>query len=875
MKSNEIRSAFLEYFKSKDHTVVPSSGLVPREDPTLLFTNAGMVQFKSVFTGDEKRPYSRAVTCQKCMRAGGKHNDIENVGHTARHHTFFEMLGNFSFGDYFKKDAIVYAWELLTRVYKLPVDQLWVSVYEKDDEAYSLWQEHTEISADRIVRLGEKDNFWQMGDTGPCGPCSEIIIDQGIEMGCDSPDCGVGCDCDRYLEIWNLVFMQFDRAQDGTLTPLPRPSIDTGMGLERISAVLQGKHNNFDSDLFSSIISSISIETGRKYNVSNTTDISIRVIADHIRAAAFLISEGIVPSNEGRGYVLRRVIRRASRHAKLMGVDSPILYRFIEPVVEIFGEIYQDIVDERQRTAKVLQIEEERFIKTLQQGVNRLDIIIEDLQRSDSDVIDGGELFKLYDTYGFPLDLARDMALDSGLRIDEDGFNRAMERQKEAARSSWVAADVSVTGAYKDIVDKHGLTHFTGYDTLSGSASIVALLKSGFPVQVLNEGDKGEIILDRTPFYGESGGQVGDTGTMSSSGGRAHVNDTKKTPNGLYVHTVAITKGTFNAGESVDCVVDVERRRAIVKNHTATHLLHASLRNVLGEHVKQSGSLVSDEKLRFDFTHFYGLTQEEITDIENAINSVILENRTVATEVLTIEDALSSGATALFDEKYGDTVRVVSVEGFSKEFCGGTHCKSTGEIGTFMVLSESSVASGIRRIEAVTGLPALNHVRTMKKNLREMSNALKTENPLEKVQRLLDENKALKKEIENLKTSVSGGNGPDILGAVKEINGVKVLAIRQDSLSPDEMRSFSDNIKNVLKSGFVFLISVNDDNASMLASVTKDLQKKFHAGNILKQIATSFGGRGGGSPHMAQGGTRELSQLDKALEMVYDIIKAA
>jgi len=555
-----------------------------------------------------------------------------------------------------------------------------------------------------------------------------------------------------------------------------------------------------------------------------------------------------------------------------MGVDSPLLYRLVESVIETFGAIYQDIIDERERTAKVLRIEEERFIKTLQQGVSRLDDVIEDMQKKGSDTIDGGELFKLYDTYGFPLDLARDMALDSGLRIDENGFNQA---QKEAARSSWVTADVAVAAAYKDIVKKHGPTVFTGYETLTGSASIVALLKTGSPVQSLSEGDRGEIILDRTPFYGESGGQVGDTGMISSPDARASVTDTKKTPNGLHIHNVIVSKGTFTAGTIVECTVDELERRTIMKNHTATHLLHASLRNVLGEHVKQSGSLVSDEKLRFDFTHFYGLSEDEIADVENLINNVILENRPVRTDVLSIEDALSSGATALFDEKYGDTVRVVSVEGFSKEFCGGTHCKSTGEIGSFVVLSESSVASGIRRIEAVTGLPALNHVRSMKRNLRELSSALKTDNPLEKVQRILDENKALKKEIENLKTSVSGGNGSDILDAVKEINGVKVLAIRQDALSPDEMRSFSDKIKNVLKSGFVFIISVKDDNASMLATVTKDLQKKYHAGNIMKQIASLCGGKGGGSPHMAQGGTRELAHLDKALEMVYDIIKAA
>ncbi|MGE5894794.1 MAG: alanine--tRNA ligase [bacterium] len=873
MNSRDIRTAFLEFFRSNGHAVVPSSPLIPRDDPTLLFTNAGMVQFKSVFTGEEQGPSSRAVTCQKCMRAGGKHNDIENVGHTARHHTFFEMLGNFSFGDYFKKEAIIYAWELLTVQYKLPVEKLWVSVYEKDDEAEALWLNNTGMPKERIVRLGEKDNFWQMGDTGPCGPCSEIIIDQGPAVGCGQAECRVGCDCDRFLEIWNLVFMQFSRDRSGALTPLPKPSIDTGMGLERVSAILQGKLNNFDSDLFSPIIAAISSETGISYKKSEATDISIRVIADHIRAITFLITEGIVPSNEGRGYVLRRVIRRASRHARLLGIESPVLFKFVESVIESLGDVYPEIIDERERTRKVLSIEEERFIRTLQQGVNRLDSIIEALKHRRVDTISGEDLFRLYDTFGFPLDLARDIALDSGLRIDEQGFHTAMERQRETARASWVTEETASTTVYRDILSAHGQTIFTGYDTLEGPANILAMVKAGSLITELKEGEEAEVILDRTPFYGESGGQAGDTGLIRSEKNKLIVTDTKKTATGIHLHIVKVVRGSFRSGMQVSCHVDEERRRAIMKNHTATHILQASLRNVLGEHVKQSGSLVSDERLRFDFTHFSGLTRNEIEEIENMVNGVILQDRTVKTEVLTIDDAIASGATALFDEKYGDTVRVVSVDGFSKELCGGTHCKGTGEIGNFLITGESSVASGIRRIEAVTGKASLQLFREKAGELALLNELLKTDKPVEKIKRILEDNKNLKKEIESLKTSVSSGKGPDIMSRVKELNGVKVLALRQDNLTSDELRTFADNVRGMIKSGIIVLASVSDGQASMLATVTKDLQERYHAGNILKQVASLCDGRGGGNQSMAQGGTKEIGKLDKAIEMVYDIVK--
>lgn len=873
MTAAEIRKAFLDFFRSKDHKLVSSSSLIPGDDPTLLFTNAGMVQFKSVFTGDETRAYTRAVSCQKCMRAGGKHNDIENVGHTARHHTFFEMLGNFSFGDYFKKDAILFAWELLTRVYNLPEEKLWVSVYEQDDEALKIWKDNTGMSADRIVRLGKKENFWQMGETGPCGPCSEILIDRGTEAGCGRKECAVGCDCDRYLEIWNLVFMQYFRDHDGNLTQLPKPSIDTGMGLERIAAVLQGKLNNFDTDLFSGIISAISSETGIEYKKSPETDISIRVIADHIRAATFLLSEGLTPSNEGRGYVLRRVIRRASRHARLLRVEDPVLFKFVDSVIDTLGDTYPGIINEKERTRKILRIEEERFTKTLNQGINRLDSIIENMKKSGSDTINGEELFRLYDTFGFPLDLARDIANDSGLKIDEAGFSLAMENQKKKARASWVVEDIRSPGIYRELIDKYGPTEFLGYESISGRSTILAIVKNGKETGKISEGDEAEIILDRSPFYGESGGQAGDTGTITGDNMKSIVTDTRKPAGNIHLHKVKVISGDLQKGDEVLCEVDKDRRFAIMRNHTATHLLHASLRSIIGEHVKQSGSLVSDDKFRFDFTHFHALDGDEIEEIEKMVNDVILENRKVFTEIKTIDEAVSSGAMALFGEKYGDTVRVVTVEDFSRELCGGTHCSATGQIGPFVITSEGSVAAGIRRIEAITGHAAINYLKRRSSELNSISALLRTDAPLDKLAGILEEVKALKKEIEQLKTSVSSPNGRDIIQSARDINGVRVVSFRQDGLSMNDLRTLSDNLKNRIKSGVVFIASGNNGQASLICSVTRDLQNRYHAGEILKEIALACGGRGGGKAHMAQGGTKELDKLDKAVDMIYDIIK--
>ena len=872
MQSVDIRTAFLEYFKARGHTIVQSSPLLPRHDPTLLFVNAGMVQFKSTFLGEEKRPYSRAVSCQKCMRAGGKHSDIENVGHTARHHTFFEMLGNFSFGDYFKKDAMLFAWQLLTEQLGLPKDKLHVSVYEEDDEAAQLWSEFIGIPGEKIVRLGAKDNFWQMGDTGPCGPCSEIIIDQGEDFGCRKPDCIVGCDCDRYLELWNLVFMQFNRDESGTLTPLPKPSIDTGMGLERITAVLQQKKTNFDSDIFAPIISSIQVFSGIGYGQDPQRDISIKVIADHIRAIAFLLCEGLTPSNEGRGYVLRRVTRRASRHAKLLGIEGPFLHRLIDSVTDVMGSVYPELIHEKERASKVLLFEEERFARTLEQGVRMLDEIMEGVKSSGSTSIPGGDLFRLYDTFGFPLDLARDMAMDNGLVIDEEGFNNAMEIQRERARASWVGEEEAVAAIYRELESETGKSDFIGYDTLESECTIKAIIKDKKVIKEAHGGDIVELILDRTPFYGESGGQVGDTGTLSNNTVEALVVNTKKEA-GLHAHVAEIRQGRINVWDTVHCLVDDRKRMATARNHTATHLLHAALRTVLGDHVKQAGSYVSSERLRFDFSHFYQMEKKEIEAIEDYVNEKILENIQVKTDVTDIKDALRSGVIALFGEKYGERVRVIKVPGVSAELCGGTHCSSTGQIGIFVILSEGSVASGIRRIEALTGKAAFQYLRQKNSELDLIKNVLKTDSPIERVEKLISDSKSLEKEIQKLKTCSPGDTIANALKEAYDLNGVKIIKIRQDGLSVNELRLFADNVRDRLKSGVIVATSVNNGQAAILCMVTKDLTNHYNAGLIVKNISALAGGKGGGKPELAQGGTKDIDRLNSALESLYDLVR--
>lgn len=869
MKGREIRKFFLDFFQGKAHKIIKSSPLIPAGDPTLLFTNAGMVQFKDVFLGNETRPYKRAASCQKCMRAGGKHSDLEQVGHTARHHTFFEMLGNFSFGDYFKREAISFAWELLVEGFRLPRERLWASVYEEDDEAARLWLELTEIPESRIVRLGAKDNFWQMGDTGPCGPCSEIIIDQGPDVGCGKPDCRVGCDCDRYLELWNLVFMQYNRDASGKLTPLPKPSIDTGMGLERITAVLQGKYNNFDTDLFENIISAISSLTGTPYHSTPETDASIRVIADHIRAIVFLMAEGLIPSNEGRGYVLRRIIRRASRHVHLLGKEEPILYKLVESVIEGFGDTYPELKTAPERTKKFLKLEEERFIKTLDQGTRLLDELIGKCKSQGLDTIPGEELFRLYDTYGFPVDLARDMALDAGLKLDEEGFQKEMASQRERARQSWTEEELAVPTVYKEIPP----TEFIGYEHLSAQAEVLRIIKDGLSVDTLKEGEEGILFLNRTPFYGESGGQVGDRGMLSGDSGIAEVIDTKKPLRNLIAHHVKIKEGSISTGETVKAEVNSLLRSATMRNHTATHLLHRALRDILGEHVRQAGSLVSPERLRFDFTHPAQLEDEEISEIEELINNWILENIPVKVTITSLDEAIKQGAIALFDEKYGETVRLVEVSGVSKELCGGTHVRSTGDIGSFVIVSEGSVASGIRRIEAHTGMNAFETLRSSMRKLRDISRLLGSPEPLEKLNSLLEKQKELEREIEILKQKLLSVESSSLIEKVKNIDGIKVLSARLDGLEPRDLRLLGDELRERIKSGIIILGSVLNGQASLITMVTKDLQKRFHAGEILKEIAELAGGRGGGKADTAQGGTKEIERLDRVLELAYDVIK--
>ncbi|MEJ5228031.1 alanine--tRNA ligase [Thermodesulfovibrio sp.] len=872
MQSSEIRQLFLDYFISKGHELVKSSPLIPKDDPSLLFTNAGMVQFKRVFLGEEQRPYSRATTCQKCMRAGGKHSDLENVGFTARHHTFFEMLGNFSFGDYFKKEAILFAWELLTEKFKLPKEKLWVSIYREDDEAAQIWEREIGVPKDRIVRLGEKDNFWQMGDIGPCGPCSEIIIDQGEDFGCGRADCSVGCDCDRYLELWNLVFMQYNRDITGKLTPLPKPSIDTGMGLERITAVLQGKNTNFDTDLFEPIISEICSCLNVSYGKDRKTDISIKVIADHIRAATFLIAEGLIPSNEGRGYVLRRIIRRAGRHIKLLGYDKTVFYRFTDPVVSCLGSFYPEIMNEKDRIEKVIKIEEERFLKSLDRAQQVFDEIIGKLRASGSKVIPGEEIFKLYDTYGLPYDLIREMVQDSEFEIDELGFQNALNSQRERARAAQKIEEVAVSEGYRELIQQADRLKFIGYTEFETNTSVVALLKDGNRVKELSKGQEGEIILMETPFYAESGGQVGDKGVIISPQAKINVNDTKKI-GGLHSHRIEVAEGVIREGDRVFAKIDVERRKSIMRNHTATHLLHSALRAVLGEHVKQAGSLVEPDRLRFDFTHFEGLRDEELKEIEQIVNEKILENLPVKVETKSLDEALQEGVIALFEDKYEETVRVVKILGFSKELCGGTHCSSTGEIGSFYIISEGSVASGIRRIEAVTGLSALSFSNFNREALKSILALLKSAEPVKAVERLIVELKEKQQEIETLKTKLLTQNIDEIIKQAKQLKGVNALAVKFEGVDAKSLRSLSDRIKEKLSPAVILLASKTNGQGTLIISVTKDAVDRYDAGKILRNITQKIGGKGGGRADMAQGGCPDGEAIDRAMQIFYEEIE--
>ena len=869
----EIRESFLKYFESKGHTRVASSSLIPKDDPTLLFTNAGMVQFKNAFLGLENRGYTRAASCQKCARAGGKHNDLENVGVTARHHTFFEMLGNFSFGDYFKEEAITWAWEYLIDVVKLPKEKLWITIYEDDNEAFEIWNKKMKVPAERIVRMGEKSNFWMMGETGPCGPCSEILYDQGKDTGCGRPECDVHCDCDRHLEIWNNVFTQFDRDESGKLTPLAKPSIDTGMGLERLTAVIQGVKSNYDTDIFSPLIRFVEIISDKTYGQNAENDVSIRVIADHSRAITFLIGDGITPSNEGRGYVLRRILRRAARHGKMLGINKPFLNQSAEVVIDMMKGVYPDLVEKASFITKMILNEEQRFMETLDAGLRILNEETAALKNAGKSVLPGALIFKLYDTYGFPSDLTADIVRRDGFTLDNDGFESEMEQQRERARGAWKGSgEEAIAECYLKVSSSGIVTEFCGYEKIKkDNAQVRAIFIDGKPVDSAVAGQKAEIVLDTTPFYGESGGQAGDTGYLKGDGFTFTVEDTKKPVENFFVHKGIVSKGEVKVGAKAKLVVDEERRKAIAANHSGTHILQAALKAVLGDHIKQSGSQVNAEGLRFDFTHFSKISDEEMKRIEEIANDMIRKNVDVKTEVCALEDALKTGATAVFDEKYGSTVRIVKMGKMSMELCGGTHVKHTGDIGLIKVVHESAIAAGVRRIEAVTGKEAFTHIQKAEEELKRTAGLFKAGQMevYDRAERLQRHTKDLEKEIEALKGKLAAKDSGDLISQAKEINGVKVLAVEVSIADVKTMRDFGDKLRDKLESGIILLGSKAGEKALLLCMVTKDLAGKYHAGNIIKELAPLVGGSGGGRPDMAQaGGTQpeNLNNIFPALE---------
>ncbi|CAM6934254.1 alanine--tRNA ligase [Morganella morganii] len=861
----EIRQAFLDFFHTKGHQIVQSSSLVPNNDPTLLFTNAGMNQFKDVFLGLDKRPYTRATTAQRCVRAGGKHNDLENVGYTARHHTFFEMLGNFSFGDYFKHDAINFAWELLTgkEWFNLPKEKLWVTVYATDDEAYNIWKDEVGVPAERIIRIGDNkgaqyasDNFWQMGDTGPCGPCTEIFFDHGDHIW-GGPPGSPEEDGDRYIEIWNIVFMQFNRQSDGTLEPLPKPSVDTGMGLERITAVLQHVNSNYDIDLFRKLIADVAKVTG----ADDLTSKSLRVIADHIRSCAFLICDGVIPSNEGRGYVLRRIIRRAVRHGYMLGAKDTFFYKLVAPLIDVMGSAGEELARQRVMVEKVLKSEEEQFARTLERGLQLLD---DELASLTGDTLSGEAAFRLYDTYGFPLDLTADVCRERNLKVDEAGFEAAMEEQRRRAReNSGFGAD------YNSLIKVDKRSDFSGYDYNEQAATIVALYKEGQPVTELNAGDEGLVILDKTAFYAESGGQVGDTGVLSSNDAQFSVLDTQKYGQAIG-HAGRVDSGKLTVNHKITAKIDEERRNAIRLNHSATHLMHAALRQVLGEHVSQKGSLVNDKYLRFDFSHFEAMTPAQIREVEALVNAEIRKNEPVVTELMDLEEAKAKGAMALFGEKYDERVRVLSMGDFSTELCGGTHAARTGDIGLFRIISESATAAGIRRIEAVTGSGALESVNQQSDALSAVAQLVKSDEAgvSEKVKAALDKIRTLEKELQQLKEQQAAQESSSMTKDAVSVNGVKLLVKQLTNAEPKMLRTMVDDLKNQLSSGIIVLSTISDDKVSLIAGVTKDLTGKVKAGELVAFIAEQIGGKGGGRPDMAQAGGTDTAALPAAMASV-------
>jgi len=890
MTGSELRQSFLEYFRKHGHTVVRSSPLVPAHDPTLLFTNSGMVQFKSVFLGEERRDYVRAASAQKCVRAGGKHNDLENVGRTARHHTFFEMLGNFSFGDYFKEDAIKFCWELLTEKWGLPKDRLKATVFTDDDEAYELWKQVAGMRDDRILRLGEKDNFWAMGDTGPCGPCSEVHFHQGDELPCaleqSGGTClGPACECDRWLEIWNLVFMQFNRDASGKMTALPKPSIDTGMGLERVAAVLQGVQSDYDTDLFRPLITRVERLSSKRYGANAEHDVSMQVIADHARAATFLITDGVTPSNEWRGYVLRRIMRRAMRHGRMLGLERPFLWEVTPTVVEILGEAYPEIAEARGRVADVVKQEEERFSETLALGMAKIREYLEAHAKDALHVADGKFLFTLYDTHGFPTDLAQDVFQDAGWSVPPEAlrqFEAEMDAQRTRARegASFGAAHAESDGTleiYRQLSSQIAKPEFLGYSQLATPGRVLALVGEGRRLTEAAEGRVVEVILDRTPAYAESGGQMGDTGAIMGREGQGIIEDTYYRGGQLIVHRVRVTQGRLRENEEVAVSVESRRRLGLRLHHTGTHLLHAALRRILGTHVTQAGSLVAPDHLRFDFSHGTGLKDGEVEKVEDLVNEHVQANIVVTPAEMDLQAALKSGAMALFGEKYGDRVRVIRIGDFSTELCGGTHLDATGQIGLFKVVSEGAVASGVRRIEAVTGDAALKHVGQEEAALRESANLLKIP-PLElprRLQKLLDEQKQLEKQLQQLEARLAKNRAHELAASAKTVAGVAVLAARLDGLDAEGLRSVMDILRERMGPGVICLGSVLDGKVNVVASVSKDLSKRLQAGRLVQQVAQSVGGKGGGRPDLAQGGGPDASRLDEALASVSDWVERA
>jgi alanyl-tRNA synthetase len=870
MTSAELRTAFLNYFKQRDHEIVASSSLVPANDPTLLFTNAGMVQFKEVFLGKDKRSYKRAASSQRCVRAGGKHNDLENVGYTARHHTFFEMLGNFSFGDYFKRDAIAYAWEFLTDTLSIPAEKLWVTVYEDDDEAAEIWLNDIKVDTKRFTRIGDKaggkkyesDNFWSMGDTGPCGPCTEIFYDHGPEVA-GGPPGSPDEDGDRYIEIWNLVFMQYDRDKQGNLNPLPKPSVDTGMGLERLAAVMQGVHSNYEIDLFVHLIKAAATVTGCDDPQSN----SLKVIADHIRSCAFLIVDGVLPSNEGRGYVLRRIIRRAIRHGHKLGMREPFFYKLVAPLVDDMGSAFPELGNVQAMVERVLRQEEERFAETLDQGMQILEQAIGALKDK---VIPGATIFKLYDTYGFPADLTGDIARERGLSLDMAGFDQQMNAQRERAR----AANAFAVD-YGEGLSLEGETEFTGYQHLTEPAVITDLFVEGQPVDELAAGQTGVLVLDRTPFYAESGGQIGDTGSLIGKQGRFRVQDTQKQGGQVFVHLGEMTDGVLKVGDSVEAIVDAARRQDIMLNHSATHLMHAALRRVLGEHVTQKGSLVEADRLRFDFSHFEPISAEQLAEIESLVNEQIRNNLAVETRIMSHQEAIKSGAMALFGEKYGENVRVLSMGDFSVELCGGTHVSRTGDIGLFKIINETGIAAGVRRIEAVTGQQALTWINRSERQLQHIAGQLKTDRGgvEERVGQLLERTRSLEKELERLKGKLASSQGDDLVNQAVDIQGVKVLAAQLEATDSKGLRDTLDQLKNKLGSSAIVLATVQGDKVSLVAGVSKDQTQAIKAGELVNVVAQQVGGKGGGRPDMAQAGGNQPQALPAALASVPEWVR--